>query len=124
MSPSPIPGSRKDIVIAGAIAAAISEPVMAMSVAPPAISIMSPPASAISPMSWRTEPRGPRRSGSRGEVSPEARRVRRQQAGNSWGVQRYNYHLATLTVDKLCSTSQINLNLSFHGVFALYFFFF
>ena len=61
MSPSPIPGSKKDIVIAGAIAAAISEPVMAMSVAPPAISIMTPPASAISRR---------RASGNPGRVAP------------------------------------------------------
>ena len=86
-SPSPIPGNKKDMVMAGAIASAISAPVMAMSVAPPAAAIMSPPASAISVMSWRTEPRGPSRLGRRGEARLEASRVSRQQAGNIWETQ-------------------------------------
>ena len=78
-----MPGRRKDIVMAGAAMASI---VSAVSMAPAAMSpaavIPSIP-SIASPMSWRTEPSGPRIS-RRGEPKVEARRVARIQTGNVW----------------------------------------
>ena len=76
-----MPGRRNDIVMAGA---AISMAV-AVSVAPSAAAAAMSPAAVMSPiaspMSWRTEPSGPRRL-RRGEPQQEARRVARIQTGN------------------------------------------
>ena len=80
-SPSPMPGRRNDMVMAGAAMASIA---VAVSIAPSAAAPAISPAAAMSPipsMSWRTDPRGPKKS-RRGEPSPAAIHVSRRQEDN------------------------------------------